>query len=133
MMKVDRLCKKENGALNPTPTLLLTFDCFEIPTSIKVAWISLKAVCVNCGKAHEGQKCLGLVCCFHSGEAHPASSSECDQFQIEKEILKIHTRDKVSFAEARNTVLKYSSSHGDSYVQFLSRHKGWRTVAATPP
>ncbi|KAG7164779.1 hypothetical protein Hamer_G005200 [Homarus americanus] len=37
VVKVDRFHKKENGALNSTPSLLLTFDCFEIPTSIKVA------------------------------------------------------------------------------------------------
>ncbi|KAG7157219.1 putative male reproductive-related protein B-like [Homarus americanus] len=62
------------------------------------------------------KKCLGLVCCFHSSEAHPASSSECDQFQIEKEILKIHTRDKVSFVEAINTALKYSSTPTPDYM-----------------
>ncbi|KAG7157455.1 hypothetical protein Hamer_G005895, partial [Homarus americanus] len=66
-------------------------------------------------------------------EAHPASSSECDHFQIEKETLKIYTRDKVNFGEAKNTALKYISSHGNTYAQGLSRHKARQTVAAPLP
>ncbi|KAG7177622.1 hypothetical protein Hamer_G008266, partial [Homarus americanus] len=46
------------------------------------------------------------VLLFSKHLAHLASSSECDRFQLQKEILNIRTRDKVSFAEARNAVLK---------------------------
>ncbi|KAG7166131.1 hypothetical protein Hamer_G010940 [Homarus americanus] len=41
VVKVDRFHKKEN-VLNHIPNLLLTFGFFEIPTSIKVAWVFLK-------------------------------------------------------------------------------------------
>ncbi|KAG7157179.1 hypothetical protein Hamer_G010020, partial [Homarus americanus] len=67
-------------------------------------------------------KCLGAVCCFHCSEAHPASSSECDQFRIEKEIQKIHTRDK-----------KHSTDICLKAWGFLCRHKALQTAAATPP
>ncbi|KAG7157524.1 SMG8-like, partial [Homarus americanus] len=43
-------------------------------------------------------------------EAHPTSSSECDQFQLWREVLHIPTRDKVSFAEAGSVALKSLSS-----------------------
>ncbi|KAG7162110.1 hypothetical protein Hamer_G010767, partial [Homarus americanus] len=73
--------------------------------------------CVSCGKAHEGQKGPGPVCCFPCSEAHLTSSSECDRFRLEIEIFHIRMRDKVSFAEARSTALKSVSSHGYSYAQ----------------
>ncbi|KAG7155972.1 Inositol polyphosphate 1-phosphatase-like [Homarus americanus] len=50
-----------------------------------------------------------------------------------KEVLKICTRDNVSFAEARNTTLRYISNHGDTHAEVLSQHKAQRTVAVTPP
>ncbi|KAG7168369.1 hypothetical protein Hamer_G002397, partial [Homarus americanus] len=62
-------------------------------------------------------------------EAHPISSTECERFRLKREILYIHTRDKESFAEARSA--ETVSSHGDSYVQVLSRHKARQTVTVT--
>ncbi|KAG7160436.1 hypothetical protein Hamer_G001685 [Homarus americanus] len=59
-------------------------------------------------------------------EAHMVSSSEYDYFRIDKEKFKIPTSYKVNFAEARST-------HEDSSVQVLSRHKAWRTVTVAPP
>ncbi|KAG7159584.1 hypothetical protein Hamer_G004237 [Homarus americanus] len=65
--------------------------------------------------------------------AHPASSNECDRYRLEKEIIILRTRDKVSFAEARSAALKSLSSHRDTYAQVVSRHKARQTVAVTPP
>ncbi|KAG7171159.1 hypothetical protein Hamer_G027162 [Homarus americanus] len=48
---------------------------------------------------------------------------KCDRFRIEKAILKIRTRDKVNFAEAKSTALKCVTRHGDSFAQVLPRHR----------
>ncbi|KAG7174712.1 hypothetical protein Hamer_G025946, partial [Homarus americanus] len=40
-----------------------------------------------------------------SRQVHLSSSSECDRFQLQREILHMHTRDEVSIAEARSTAL----------------------------
>ncbi|KAG7177217.1 putative RNA-directed DNA polymerase from mobile element jockey-like 60, partial [Homarus americanus] len=49
-------------------------------------------------------------------EAHLASFSDYDRFRIKNEILKICTRDKVSFAEARNAKFKYISTPSPNSV-----------------
>ncbi|KAG7176717.1 hypothetical protein Hamer_G015545, partial [Homarus americanus] len=61
------------------------------------------------------------------------SNTQRRSFWRSSKTKRICTRDKVSVAEARNTALKYISSHGDTYAQVVSRHKAQRTVAATPP
>ncbi|KAG7176873.1 hypothetical protein Hamer_G000066, partial [Homarus americanus] len=125
VVKVNRFRKKENGVLNPTPSLLLIFDCFELPTSIKVAWISLKVKpyipnprrVFHC-QMHDHVSCT----CRKLQQGIPAVCVNCVPTQ-EREILHIHTRDKVHFAEARSTARKSVPNHGDLYAQVLSQHK----------
>ncbi|KAG7178213.1 hypothetical protein Hamer_G004022, partial [Homarus americanus] len=125
VVKVNSFHKKENGTLNHTPILLLTFECFKIPTSIKVAWIFQgETICPKLWTMLQLSDVRPSQLHF---EAHPASSSGCDQFRIKKELLNICMRDNMSFAEARSTALKFISSHDDNYAQAR------QTVAGTPP
>ena len=154
---VQRFNKKIDGILTPTPSLMLTFDCTVLPSSIKVAWMNLKvkpyvpnprrcfhcqmyghvgrtcrrlqqglpAVCVTCGTStHDGQDCPGPVKCIHCQKGHPASSKECDRFLLEKEILIIRSREKITFPEARNRALATVLRNGESYASVLSSSRG---------
>nr|BDT63039.1 MAG: hypothetical protein [Trachysalambria curvirostris nimavirus] len=80
-------------------------------------------ICTSCGTAGhlDQQTCPGPVSCYHCRGAHPASSKECSRYMVEKEILTIKTKEKVSFAEAKRRARSQLTQKGVSYSAILTR------------
>lgn len=76
----------------------------------------LPVVCVNCGGTGHSDDCPGPVKCYHCGEAHQASSRDCDRYKFEKEVLLIRTQERVSFPEAKKRALTRLVRPGVTYA-----------------
>ena len=131
---VERIMTKKSGNLEPTNTLILTFDSPQRPSHIHLCWERLKVrvyipnprrcfncqryghgknncrnqtVCSNCGQeGHDHESCSNEAHCYHCEEAHATSSRACPQWALEKQILTIKYTEDISFQEARARVLK---------------------------
>ena len=61
----------------------------------------LPGICARCGNGDHGEDCPGPVKCYHCGESHPVSSKDCERYLLEKEILHVRNKERISFAEAK--------------------------------
>ena len=127
---VRRINVRRDGEMKPTNTYVLTFNSPVLPTAVKVGFIQVKVDvyipnplrCYNCQVfGHHENKCgRHTVCCncaqpehCASGQCdkpakcvncsgdHPANSKKCQQWEKERQILKIKCEQNISFPEAR--------------------------------
>ena len=63
-------------------------------------------ICVNCGQDAHGECCRAPSCVNCRG-SHAASDKRCEQFIFEKEILTVRTKERITYFEAKQRVLKY--------------------------
>ena len=156
VVRVERIKKKVDGVLVPTPTVIISFDRLTLPDTIQAAYYRLRVkpyipkpkrcfhcqrfghvgktcrrqqqglpqVCVQCGEANHGD---GVVCpnppsCFNCRGAHPASSYQCDHYKFECEVLAVRTRERVSFAEAKERVRGLFLRPGVTFASVMARH-----------
>ena len=120
---------------------IVTFECCHLPQEIAIGWalclvreyIPKPRLCFKCHKfghggvtccsetaiyircsldAHE-ERCDREPMCSKCGKAHPASSRDCFYYNLEQETLYIHTKEHVSYVEAkraaRDNLLKPNS------------------------
>lgn len=149
--KVTRLKKIINGELRNSNTLLLIFDNANLPEKIKIRsglyekvrpYIPRPrrcfkcqkyghvgkycrnriAICVDCGlQSHNDSPCQRPPNCVNCGGAHPANNKTCDRFLLEKEILSIKVKEKLSFKEARVIAMAGYVRPGVSFATALKR------------
>ena len=127
---VVQIYKFLNKEKQPSGSILLTFDMFEVPKRVDIAWYSVSTReffpnpmrCRNCQKlGHTQKRCKGnpicqncnlpdhsepktdcsRIMCANCLKEHPSSSTECPSYQMEKKILKIKTINKISMGQAR--------------------------------
>jgi hypothetical protein len=151
--KAYRIMKKDtDGNLQPTPTLILTFNVPEIPDKIRIRaglyervrqYVPLprrcfncqnyghgskhcrnkQSICPRCGEicsdAHEPVNCQKPIKCYHCKEPHLTSSRTCNKYLMEKEIIAVKTKEKISFREARQKVSQMFLKPGTTYSSIL--------------
>lgn len=128
---VKRISVKRDGNLVNTHTYILEFNRPKLPETVKVAWLSIEvaeyipnplrcfncqlyghhkdrcsrsAVCGNCGESHDENPCPNPPFCINCKQAHPASDRKCPKWLLEREILAVRNRLKISHPEARKIV-----------------------------
>ena len=144
--------------------MILTFDRWCLSSPIKIGWNrfavweyipaprrcfncqgfnhSSKAYhahqfsCVNCGENQHGTECHSPPHCINCEEAHPASDRNCCYFGLEKKILAIKTKEKISYNEAKKTILGKFVRPYTTYVQAAKVNRemsGTITGISIPP
>ena len=129
-----RFTRKNNGMMENTATLLLTFDRPSCPTKLQLDYVTYHVhqyvpnpllcyrcgrfghpearcqhdqICLQCGKAkHEGECTRWCVNCKQAG--HSCLARDCEVWQKEKEICRIKVEHEVSYSQARQ---QYDKTH----------------------
>lgn len=119
---------KEDGTKQCNGYMVLTFNLYNLPKTIDVAWYKVKvktyfpnpmrcrncqllghtknkcgnpASCDNCNlPPHQPAECTRQQCA-NCSDKHPASDKNCPRYIQQKEIIKIKTIDKCSFGAAK--------------------------------
>ncbi|XP_055918565.1 uncharacterized protein LOC129950665 [Eupeodes corollae] len=125
---VYKFQKKTDNGMRPSGLMLFTFDRYNYPPTIDIAWYKTKVQeyipnpmrCKNCQilghtakrctnkkiceicslLAHENLECTQIKCANCSND-HASSSKTCPKYLQSKEILTIKTRNKCSMGEAK--------------------------------
>ena len=95
------------------------FYCQEfghVVTSCRLKDQGKPSICKNCGEEEHGM-CAKISKCVHCGSNHPASSFECDVYIFEKEVQATRTKERISFAEAKEKVLTKFIRPGVSFAR----------------
>lgn len=150
---VHKFTRKINQKDVATGLILLTFNRYKLPEEVTIAWYSLKTReffpnpmrCKRCQKLghtmkrcinaescdgcnlppHPNQNCIRTLCANCLGE-HQSSSKECPRYLQQKEILKIQTQNKCSFAEARRIhkqLNPFDTTTRATYASTLTNHQ----------
>ena len=83
------------------------------------------AICVICSNEEHGD-CNKDPKCYHCGGSHPASSPNCDIYIFEKEVQATRTKEKISFAEAKQKVRATFIRPGLSYAKILTESAAYK-------
>lgn len=155
--KVHRISKKNSsGTLEPTTTLVLTFNVPDLPDKIRIRaglyerirpYIPLPRRCFNCQNyghvtkncrkqsqicgqcgeecslTHTPDKCQRPPNCYHCQEPHTTSSKSCTKYQMEKEILALKIKERLTFREARQRVSSLYVRPGITFSAALRNSK----------
>ena len=137
--KVYRIKKRSpTGTLDPTSTLILTFNTAVSPDRIRIRaglservrpYVPLPRRCYKCQQyGHVTKNCrseqemcgrCGVACsdthlaatcqrplnCIHCQEPHSTSSKVCSRYSMEKEIISVKVKERLTFREARHRVM----------------------------
>ena len=135
VVSVKRLRRRENGKLIESKSILITFSGQNLPNEVKMGYEVFnvrqfvapvlrchkcqqfghveakchgKLRCVRCGQGHEFKDCNDKENrkCARCGGPHSAAYKGCKDYKIQKEIIKIKTFTKISYAEAAKQVKK---------------------------
>lgn len=137
-----RFTKRVGNKVEPTPTVLLTFDMPSCPEKIQLDYatyhikrhIPNPLICYNCGQfGHPESRCKNKKRCLECGEHthvpegacqrkcmscgssdHSCRSRDCTRWQKEKEICRLKVDLEISYAEARR---HYETSHKPPTLQ----------------
>ena len=144
--------------------MILTFDRCCLPSHVKIGWNRFEvteyipaprrcfkcqgfnhsskachaqqSICVNCGEIQHGTECHSSPHCVNCEEAHPASDRNYFYFRLEKEILAIKSKEKISYNEAKKTALSKFVRSSTTYAQATKLNKemvGTNTGISIPP
>ena len=84
---------------------------------------SKDSVCPRCGdicnETHVSESCQRPVKCYHCKENHSTSSRTCNKYLMEKEIITVKTKEKLTFREARQKVSQMFVRPGVTYASVL--------------
>ena len=149
--EVTRVMRKKDGEKIPTNTFFLTFALPKLPEKVKIGYLFEKislfvpaplrcfkcqkfghsqgrcrkeAVCERCGHQAHDNACSQKPSCPNCNGDHPPSSRQCPTFLFEKEVQKIKTEQKVSFAEAKKKVEVLFPKTGTSYAKAVKQKLG---------
>ena len=130
--------KNQQGELLPSHRFILIFDSPNLPQDIKISSLVFKVdpyipnplrcnncqvyghhqancqrnkICAKCGKEnHSYNECPNEQWCVHCKDSHPASSKQCPEWQLQKEIVRTKHEHAISFPEAKKIVLAKRST-----------------------
>ena len=133
VIEVQRITRKKGDTRVPTNTFFLTFQTTSLPPKIKIGFLQVDVslfipsplrcfkcqcfghsrgrcqkaeICEHCGQAAHENACSQPPICSNCKGNHSPSSRECPTFKFEKEIQRIKTEKKMTFAEARKEAEK---------------------------
>lgn len=152
---VYRIMTTKQGRKEATNTYIITFDGTKPPEKIVIGFIQVnvrtyvpnprrcykcqqfghttkfcshESACENCGgSGHDRSDCGNPTKCVNCGEAHPASSRDCSQWKLKKEILEYKSQNDVTYTEAENKVLENRQKPTGN------THQSYSSVAASLP
>jgi hypothetical protein len=156
VVKAKRITRKSDGADEPTPSVILTFDRMELPSSVRVGFLSVrvrpyvpnplicyrcfryghtkarcrgKAICAKCGGADhtDDRQCEKASHCRSCGGDHSALSRDCPVWLQEREVQRVVAADNVPFSEAVRRVPDPPSS-GRSFAEVATSRAKPRRV-----
>jgi hypothetical protein len=132
VIAVKHILSKRNGKVEPTNTVILTFNKPTAPKSIKSAYMKILvepyipnplrcfkcqrfghgksvcsriAVCAKCGQeGHEDTSCQNPPHCANCSGAHAAFSKECPIWNKQRAITRIKFEKNISFFEAKQLI-----------------------------
>ena len=132
--KVYRVKRRRNGVDEYTGVYILTFKLCALPPDVHIGWTQCSVreyipnprrcyncqkfghgsdacrlrnntgTCFRCGEVAHGPNCDRPAKCANCSEDHPASSRDCFYYKLEKEIISIQTRERLSYPEAKRQV-----------------------------
>ena len=79
-----------------------------------------KKICHNCGKDEHGE-CENTPFCVNCRENHPSTSKTCDRYVLEKEILAVHSKEHITYSEAKRNVLSRCIRPGTTYASVMKK------------
>lgn len=125
---VERMKRMEDGKLVETDTHILTFDMYQLPQTVKVAYLNLpvrmyfprpmrckkcqllghtkksckreKEVCCLCAQDIPCEPC-GPARCANCSGPHSSDSRDCPRFQEEKSIISLQVKNRLSYWQAK--------------------------------
>ncbi|GFU59108.1 uncharacterized protein TNCV_1920401 [Trichonephila clavipes] len=130
---VRRITIRRDGQVVNTKHLILTFACPDLPQFITAGYLRCsvrpyipnplrcfqyqryghskptcrgKPTCARCGEGrHDSGECNGQEKCINCKGVHPTYSRSCNTWKLEKEIITVKIKNRLTYPEARLTVM----------------------------
>ncbi|GFR15948.1 uncharacterized protein TNCT_177291 [Trichonephila clavata] len=142
--EVRRITIRRDGQIVKTKHLILTFACPELPQTITAGYLRCsvrpyipnplrcfqcqrfghskttcrgKPTCARCSEVgHDSAECTGQEKCINCKGDHPSYSRSCKTWTLEKEIISVKIKNKLTYPEARLAVTNRTPIQGLSYA-----------------
>ena len=132
--EIYQIKKKFNGVDMNTPIYIVTFKLNHLPKEVSIGWTKCKVkeyvprprrcfkcqryghggkacrsaadLCPNCAEAkHEDTVCNRRPKCVNCNGSHPSSSTTCEAYKYEQEIIATQVKMKLSYQEAKSIAI----------------------------
>ncbi|GFV64270.1 uncharacterized protein TNCV_4087151 [Trichonephila clavipes] len=141
---VRRITIRRDGQVVNTKHLILTFACPDLPQFITAGYLRCsvrpyipnplrcfqcqrfghskptcrgKPTCARCGAVgHDSGECNGPEKCVNCKGDHPSYSRSCSTWNLEKEIITVKIKNRLTYPEARLAVTNRTPIQGLSYA-----------------
>ncbi|GFQ91344.1 uncharacterized protein TNCT_420781 [Trichonephila clavata] len=142
--EVRRITIRRDGQIVKTKHLILTFACPDLPQTITAGYLRCsvrpyipnplrcfqcqrfghskttcrgKPTCARCSEVgHDSAECTGQEKCINCKGDHPSYSRSCKTWTLEKEIISVKIKNKLTYPEARLAVTNRTPIQGLSYA-----------------
>lgn len=143
VIKVENITKLINGERRPTGLFIITFNAYNLPSTIDTGFHSVKVkqyiptplrcikcrrightknhcdkavICVDCADIeHKPNNCSKPVVCVNcNSNKHNSISKECEKYIENQEILRIKTEERCSMRWAKQKFFKSKPKEGPS-------------------
>jgi hypothetical protein len=156
---VKHIMAKRDGKIEPTNTIILTFNVPVAPNYVRAAYQKIAvdtyipnplrcyncqkfghgktncnrhAVCARCGKeGHQDSECQDPPKCANCSGDHPAFSKECPEWLKQKEVTTTKFQQNITFREARQIVEQRVAGNGCPSTALSSCRAGMTYAQAT--
>ena len=137
---------QRDGQKRETATIILTFDCPELPKEIKAGYLIIKVEpyipnplrCFGCNRfGHPKDRCKRKACCARCGSTehiedrecqlpphcvncegeHSSFSKDCPKWREEKEIQRVKVTQNITFQQARQQVTPTKRLYADAVTR----------------
>ncbi|GFR16479.1 uncharacterized protein TNCT_641831 [Trichonephila clavata] len=142
--EVRRITIRRDGQIVKTKHLILTFACPDLPQTITAGYLRCsvrpyipnplrcfqcqrfghskttcrgKPTCARCSEVrHDSAECTGQEKCINCKGDHPSYSRSCKTWTLEKEIISVKIKNKLTYPEAWLAVTNRTPIQGLSYA-----------------
>ncbi|GFR11203.1 uncharacterized protein TNCT_565052 [Trichonephila clavata] len=111
--EVRRITIRRDGQIVKTKHLIFTFACPDLPQTITAGYLRCS---VRPEVGHDSAECTGQENCINCKGDHPSYSRSCKTWTLEKEIISVKIKNKLTYPEARLAVTNRTPIQGLSYA-----------------